>query len=44
MSGYKMYGRLMTAVVIFHAVVDHIKKLKIPICRYCVKLYNPLSL
>lgn len=26
MNGYKMYGRLMTAVVIFHAVVDHIKK------------------
>jgi hypothetical protein len=26
MNGYKMYGRLMTAVVIFHAVADHIKK------------------
>lgn len=28
MNGYKMYGRLMTAVVIFHAVADHIKKTK----------------
>ena len=28
MNGYKMYGRLMTAVVIFHAVADHIKNEK----------------